>query len=120
MSVGLAIEILRLRDRGTSVSGMALLVSQRARLSYVEISNFLRSSRAAPLHVGGRKPRNFIQPKYVDLKKRSIHQARYLRSEQEARGLVPEMFEKYMDSCMSLISNILSKARMERKQFSLF
>lgn len=80
---------------------MALQTSQRARSSYVEISNFLRSSRAAPLHVGRQKPRNFTQQKFVDLRKRSIHQARYLRSEQEAQGVVPEMFEKYMDSCMS-------------------
>lgn len=99
---------------------MALQISQRARLSYVEISNFLRSSRAAPLHVGRQKPRNFIQPKLVDLKKRSLHQALYLRSEQEAPGVVPEMLEKYMHSCMSPISNILSMARMKRKQFSLF
>lgn len=99
---------------------MALQTSQRARLSYVEISNFLRSSRAAPLHVGRQKPRNFIQQKFVDLIKRSIHQARYLRSEQEAHGVVPEMFEKYMDSCMSPFPNILSMARMKRKQFSLF
>lgn len=91
---------------------MALQISQRARLSYVEISNFLRSSRAAPLHVRRQKPRNFTQPKLVDLKKRSIHQARYLRSEQEDRGEVSEMFEKYIDSRMSPISNKLSMARV--------
>lgn len=91
---------------------MALQISQRARLSYVEISNFLRSSRASPLHVGRQKPLNFIQPNLLDLKKRSIHQAWFLRSEQEARGGVPEMFEKYMDSCMSPISDILSMPRV--------
>lgn len=64
------------------------------------MSNFLRSSRAAPLHVGRQKPRKSIQPRLVDLKKRSIHQAWHLRSEKEVRGGVPEMFEKYMDSCM--------------------
>lgn len=84
---------------------------QRARLSYVEISNFLRSSRTTttPLHVGRQTPRNFIQPRLVDLKTRSIH----LRSEQEARERVPEIFEKYMDSCMCPVYNILSMARVK-------
>lgn len=91
---------------------MALHISQRARLSYAEISKFLRSSHAAPLHIGRQKPRNFIQLKPVDLKKRSIHQAQYLRSGLEARGGISEMFEKYMDSCMSQISNLLSMARV--------
>lgn len=79
---------------------MALQIFQRARLSYVEISNFLRSSRTAPLHVSSQTSRKFIQLRLVGQKKRSIHQARYLRSEQEACDGVPEMFENYMDSCM--------------------
>lgn len=75
---------------------MVTQLFQRARLSYVEISNFLRSSRTTPLHVRRQTPRNFIQPRLVDLKRRSIH----LTSGQEAREGVPEIFEKYMDSCM--------------------
>lgn len=82
---------------------------QRARLSYVEISNFLRSSRTTPLHVGRQTPRSFIQPRLVDLKTRSIH----LRSEQEAREGVTEIFEKYMDSCMCPIYNIQSMAQVK-------
>lgn len=92
---------------------MVIQIFQRARCSYVEISNFLRSSRVAPLHVGRQTFRNLIQPRLVDPTRRRIHQARSLRSEREDREGVPEIFEKYMDSCMSPFYNILSMARVK-------